>query len=212
MIGLLKGILEVRNEDHLIINVGGVGYVVHASMRTLELLPSLGEAVKLIIETHVREDMIRLYGFTTHSERDWFRLLQNVQGVGSKVALAILSALPPDVLTTAIITGDKTMVSRAPGVGPKLAARIVVELKDKAPAGDIAIGIAHFGKDNGANSLSGGANSALPEALSDAISALVNLGYGAPQARTAVLKASAEVGDEYTTATLIRLGLKALAS
>lgn len=212
MIGLLKGILEMRGDDHCILDVGGVGYVVHASMRTLELLPPLGEAVKLIIETHVREDMIRLYGFTTPLERDWFKLLQNVQGVGSKVALAILSALPPDVLTTAIITGDKTMVSRAPGVGPKLAARIVVELKDKAPAGDIAIGLSAFGNKEGDASGLTGANTALPEPIADAISALTNLGYGAPQARSAVLKASAALGDDYNTATLIRLGLKELSS
>ena len=134
MIGKLKGVVDSLHEDHLILDVHGVGYVVACSTRTLQRLPRVGEAAMLAIETQVREDAIRLFGFLSDAERDWFRLLQNVQGVGSKVALAILSILPPNELTSAIALQDKASVSRAPGVGPKLAARIVAELKDKAGA------------------------------------------------------------------------------
>src|SRR3712207_864225 len=134
MIGKLRGVIDAYGEDFVIVDVSGVGYVVHCSARTLQHLPSTGEAVTLSIETHVREDMIRLYGFRSDAEREWFRLLQTVQGVGAKVALGILSALDPGSLATAIATGDKASVARGPGVGPKLAARIVAELKDKAPA------------------------------------------------------------------------------
>ena len=134
MIGKLRGVIDSYGEDFVIVDVSGVGYVVHCSSRTLQHLPSSGEAATLSIETHVREDMIRLFGFRSDQEREWFRLLQTVQGVGAKVALGILSTLEPGALATAIGTGDKGAVSRAPGVGPKLAARIVAELKDKAPA------------------------------------------------------------------------------
>ena len=134
MIGKLKGVVDSLHEDHVILDVHGVGYVVACSTRTLQKLPRAGEAAVLAIETQVREDAIRLFGFLSDSERDWFRLLQNVQGVGSKVALAILSILPPAELSAAIALQDKVAVSRAPGVGPKLAARIVAELKDKAGA------------------------------------------------------------------------------
>jgi Holliday junction DNA helicase RuvA len=191
----------------VIIDVGGVGYLVHVSMRTLDQLPSVGEAIRLVIETHVREDMIRLYGFMTAQERDWFRVLQNVQGVGSKVALAILSALPLDVLASAILSGDKAMVARSPGVGPKLAARLVVELKDKVPAGDLAM--------RGQVVDASGYGQAfipqeMPETVADAISALTNLGYALPQAKAAVLKAGMSLGEEASTASLIRQGLKEL--
>ena len=134
MIGKLKGVIDAYGEDFVIVDVHGVGYVVHCSSRTLQNLPKVGEAAVLSIETHVREDMIRLYGFRSDPEREWFRLLQTVQGVGAKVALGILSVLDPGGLGTAIATGDKASVARAPGVGPKLAPRIVAELKDKAPA------------------------------------------------------------------------------
>src|SRR5918995_2169050 len=134
LIGKLRGVIDAYGEDFVIVDVGGVGYVVHCSTRTLQNLPSTGEAATLSIETHVREDMIRLYGFRSDAEREWFRLLQTVQGVGAKVALGILSVLDPGGLATAIATGDKASVSRGPGVGPKLAARIVAELKDRAPA------------------------------------------------------------------------------
>ena len=134
MIGKLKGVIDSYGEDFVILDVHGVGYVVQCSSRTLQKLPPPGEAAALAIETQVREDAIRLFGFLSDAERDWFRLLQTVQGVGSKVALAILGILSPGELATALATQDKTMVSRASGVGPKLAARIVADLKDKAPA------------------------------------------------------------------------------
>ncbi|MGB3390478.1 MAG: Holliday junction branch migration protein RuvA, partial [Pseudaminobacter sp.] len=135
MIGKLKGTVDEIGEDYCVVDVHGVGYVAHCSTRTLAALPDAGEAVTLFIETYVREDMIRLYGFQTTLEREWFRLLQNnVQGVGAKVALAVLSTLPPADLANAIALRDIAMVSRAPGVGKKVAERIVTELKNKAPA------------------------------------------------------------------------------
>ncbi|CAH1654706.1 Holliday junction branch migration protein RuvA [Chelatococcus asaccharovorans] len=204
MIGKLKGLVDSYGEDFVIIDVGGVGYVVHCSTRTLQNLPPAGEAATLAIETHVREDMIRLYGFRSDAEREWFRILQTVQGVGAKVALAILSVLDPGALGTAIAMADKTAVARAPGVGPKLAARLVAELKDKAPA---------FGAvDPIVASLAGAVEDRrAPQPAADAISALVNLGYGQPQAAAAIAAAMRQGGDDAPTATLIRLGLKELA-
>ena len=134
MIGKLKGVVDEVGEEELILDVGGVGYLVAASARTLRALPAVGQAAALFIETHVREDAIRLYGFLTASERDWFRLLQSVQGVGAKVALGVLGTLTGDAISAAIAHQDKAAMALAPGVGPKLAARIVHELKDKAPA------------------------------------------------------------------------------
>src|SRR6266699_2709903 len=134
MIGKLKGVIDSYGEDFVILDVHGVGYLVHCSARTLQALPAAGEAVELAIETHVREDQIRLFGFASGTEREWFRLLQTVQGVGTKVALAILSTLKPADLATAIALRDKATITRAPGVGAKVAERIVTELKDKAPA------------------------------------------------------------------------------
>src|SRR5438105_9169589 len=134
MIGKLKGIIESYGEDFIIVDVNGVGYVVHCSARTLQALPARGEPVALSIETHVREDQIRLFGFLSDVEREWFRLLQTVQGVGTKVALSVLSTLRPADLATAVAMRDKAMVARTPGVGPKVAERICTELKDKAPA------------------------------------------------------------------------------
>ena len=134
MIGKLKGLIDSYGEDYVILDVGGVGYQVHCSSRTLQALPSPGEAAVLSIETYVREDQIKLFGFRSDIEREWFRLLQTVQGVGAKVALAVLSTLPPAELANAIALRDKAAVSRTPGVGPKVAERIVTELKDKAPA------------------------------------------------------------------------------
>src|SRR3954469_6664501 len=134
MIGKLKGLIDSYGEDYVILDVGGVGYQVHCSSRTLQALPKAGEAAVLSIETYVREDQIRLYGFRTDLEREWFRLLQTVQGVGAKVALSVLATLKPAELATAIAMRDKAMVARTPGVGPKVAERIVTELKDKAPA------------------------------------------------------------------------------
>src|SRR6058998_4340355 len=133
MIGKLKGLIDSYGEDYVILDVGGVGYQVHCSSRTLQALPSPGEAAVLSIETYVREDQIKLFGFRTDAEREWFRLLQTVQGVGAKVALSVLGTLKPADLASAIAMRDKSMVARSPGVGPKVAERIVTELKDKAP-------------------------------------------------------------------------------
>ena len=134
MIGKLAGSIDSYGEDFVILDVNGVGYLVHCSGRTLQELPRGGEPAMLAIETHVREDQIRLFGFLSDVEREWFRLLQTVQGIGTKVALAILSTLKPTDLATAIATRDKAVMTRTPGVGPKVAERIVTELKDKAPA------------------------------------------------------------------------------
>jgi len=203
MIGKLKGIVDSVDDDGLILDVQGVGYLVSASARTLRALPPMGQAAALLIETHVREDAIRLYGFLTAAERDWFRLLQNVQGVGAKVALGILGALSSEALSTAIQRQDKAMLSRAPGVGPKLAARLVTELKDKAPA--------FGGVDFGPARTDAGEPSKLPKAAEDAVLALVGLGYARPQALAAVAKGFASLGAEAQTAALIRLALKELA-
>lgn len=203
MIGKLKGLIDSYGEDFVILDVNGVGYVVHCSTRTLQKLPRIGEASALAIETQVREDSIRLFGFATESERDWFRLLQTVQGVGAKVALAILSILPANDLASAIAMQDKATVSRAPGVGPKLAARIVAELKDKAPA---------FGAvDPALARLSSEEPEGAPSAARDAISALVNLGYGRPQAAAAVAESLKQLGEAAEAGALIRQGLRELA-
>lgn len=204
MIGKLKGIVDSYGEDHVILDVQGVGYVVQCSARTLQRLAKPGEAAVLAIETHVREDAIRLYGFMSDNERDWFRLMQMVQGVGAKVALAILSTLEPGALATALATNDKAAVARAPGVGPKLAQRICAELKDKAPA---------FGHvDPSVVTLAGALEDRkLPQPVADAVSALVNLGYPQAQAVAAVAAASREAGEGAGTAQLIKLGLKELA-
>lgn len=204
MIGKLKGVIDAYGEDFVIVDVHGVGYVVHCSTRTLQNLPPAGEAATLSIETHVREDMIRLFGFRSDQEREWFRLLQTVQGVGAKVALGILSTLDPGALAAAIAAADKASVARGPGVGPKLAARIVAELKDKAPAFSAV--------DPALVRLSGAieANTA-PQPVSDAVSALVNLGYAQAQASAAVAAALRQAGEEAEAKTLIRLGLRELA-
>ena len=204
MIGKLKGQIDSYGEDFVIVDVHGVGYVVFCSSRTLQALPSVGEAVTVWIETQVREDAIRLFGFRSEAEQNWFRLLQSVQGVGAKVALAIQSTLEPGALATAIATGDKAQVARANGVGPKLAQRICVELKDKAPA---------FGMvDPALIQLSGAIEAkALPRPVSDAISALTNLGYPQAQAQAAIAAAMTALGDGAETGQLIRQGLKELA-
>ncbi|CCD89129.1 Holliday junction DNA helicase ruvA [Bradyrhizobium sp. ORS 285] len=204
MIGKLKGLIDSYTEDFVILDVGGVGYQVHCSARTLQALPSPGEAATLSIETYVREDQIKLFGFRSDVEREWFRLLQTVQGVGAKVALAVLGTLPPADLANAIALRDKAAVARTPGVGPKVAERIVTELKDKAPAfADVDPGVVR---------LSGAIEeSRAPQPIADAISALINLGYGQPQAAAAIAAASRTAGDKAETAQLIRLGLKELA-
>lgn len=204
MIGKLKGLIDSYGDDFVIIDVQGVGYVVHCSSRTLQNLPPVGEAAMLAIETHVREDMIRLFGFRSDAEREWFRLLQSVQGVGAKVALGILSVLDPGHLATAIATGDKASVARGPGVGPKLAQRIVSELKDKAPAfssvDPALIRLSEAVDDRSA-----------PAPVADAVSALINLGYPQVQASAAIAAAMKHAGDEAEAKTLIRLGLRELA-
>ncbi|HWW47766.1 MAG TPA: Holliday junction branch migration protein RuvA [Xanthobacteraceae bacterium] len=204
MIGKLKGIIDSYAEDYVILDVGGVGYQVHCASRTLQALPSAGEAAVLSIETHVREDQIRLYGFRNDAERAWFRLLQTVQGVGAKVALSVLGSMTLSEIANAIALRDKAALQRAPGVGARVAERIVTELKDKVPA------IADI--DPAVVQLSGALEERrAPQAAADAVSALVNLGYGQPQASAAVALAVREAGEEAETAQLIRLGLKELA-
>jgi Holliday junction DNA helicase RuvA len=204
MIGKLKGLIDSYGEDSVIVDVNGVGYVVHCSARTLQALPPTGDPVALSIETHVREDQIRLFGFQNEIEREWFKLLQTVQGVGTKVALAILSTLKPAELATAIAMRDKAMVARTPGVGPKVAERIVTELKDKAPK--------YAALDPAVVHLAGTLEERrAPQPVADAVSALVNLGYGQPQAAAAIAAAARGAGEGAETAQLIRLGLKELA-
>jgi holliday junction DNA helicase RuvA len=203
MIGKLKGIVDSYGEDNIILDVNGVGYLVHCSARTLQALPAPGEAAILAIETHVREDQIKLFGFAAEAEREWFRLLQTVQGVGAKVALSVLGTLKSAELATAIATRDKAMVARTPGVGPKVAERIVTELKDKVPAfADVDPAMVHL-----AGALD---EKRAPKPIADAVSALVNLGYGHPQAAAAIAAASRDAGEGAETAQLIRLGLKEL--
>src|SRR5205085_1998994 len=191
-------------EDNVVLDVNGVGYLVHCSARTLQELPGTGQPATLAIETHVREDQIRLFGFRTDLEREWFRLLQTVQGVGARVALSVLATLKPGELANAIAMRDKAMVARTPGVGPKVAERIVTELKDKAPA--------YAAIDPAVVRLTGDvAEKRAPQPDSDAVSALVNLGYGQPQATAAIAAAVRAAGEGASTASLIRLGLKELA-
>jgi Holliday junction DNA helicase RuvA len=203
MIGKLRGVLDSVGKDWVIIDVGGIGYEVHCPARTLAKLPEPGKPVTLTIETHVREDAIRLFGFLSEAERSWFRLLQNVQGVGTKVALSVLGVLEPQELASAISLQDKAQVARAPGVGPKVAQRIVSELRDKAPGllagGEIGV------------QLSGGAPSREASPVPDAISALVNLGYGLADAGAAIASAAEKLGKDAKTEALIRQGLKELA-
>mgnify|MGYP000103172331 CR=1 FL=1 len=202
MIGKLKGIVDSYGDDWVIVDVGGVGYLVTCSTRTLAALAKPGEAAEVYVETVMREDAIRLYGFSSGVEKDWFRLLQSVQGVGARVALAILGTLSVADLNNAVAMQDKAMVARAPGVGPKVAGRIVSELRDKAPAvgGDVA-----FAKVSGELS-----EVKVATPTRDAVSALVNLGYGQSQAGAAVAAALKEAGEDATAETLIRLGLKEL--
>lgn len=204
MIGKLKGIIDSYGEDTVILDVQGVGYLVHCSSRTLQALPQPGEAATLHIETVVREDMIRLFGFANATEQAWFNILLSVQGVGQKVALAILSTLRPAELANAIAMKDKAAIARTSGVGPKLAERICVELKDKAPAfGTIDPAVIKLAGDVEEGKVS--------SALKDAISALQNLGYAAPQASAAIAAASKTLGENAETGALIRQGLKELA-
>jgi Holliday junction DNA helicase RuvA len=204
MIGKLKGVIESYGEDTVIVDVNGVGYEVHCSARTMQELPGIGQPTTLSIETHVREDQIRLFGFLTEIEREWFRLLQTVQGVGVKVALAVLGTLKPAELASAIAMRDKAMVARTPGVGAKVAERIVTELKDKAPA--------YISIDPALVRLSGALDDKrAPAPVTDAVSALVNLGYAQAQAAAAIAVATRSAGEGAEATTLIRLGLRELA-
>ncbi len=203
MIAKLAGLLDQVMSDGAVIDVGGVGYLVFCSTRTIGQLPPPGAATRLLVETHVREDHIHLYGFIDAVERDWFRLLTTVQGVGARLALALLSAVPPDALALAILAQDKATLARADGVGPRLAARIANELRDKV--GELAtaaptpvIGIAAV-----ANAEAG--------ATADAVSALVNLGYRRAEAFGAVAAAARKLGEAAALDTLIRAGLRELA-
>ena len=203
MIGKLKGLIDEYADGYVIVDVGGVGYEVYCSNQTLQSLPLVGEAATVLIETHVREDQIKLFGFATSLERDWFRLLTTVQGVGQKVALAILSTLKISELTSAIALQDKAMVARTPGVGPKVAQRIVSELKDKTPslaATDKAV----------ANLQAEIDAVGAPKAMAEAVSALTNLGYAQVQASAAVATVIKREGDGLGTAALIRHALKEL--
>jgi len=200
LIAKLTGLLDSQGDDWLVIDVGGVGYMVFCSGRTLSSLPSAGATVALSIDTHVREDHIHLYGFADQIERDWFRLLTTVQGVGARVALAILTVLSPDNLADAVISQDRAMLTQAPGVGPKLGQRIVNELKDRA--GDLTVvRPAAF-----AAAAEGGAAAA----IGDATSALINLGYQRAEAFGAVSEAARRLGDDPALDDLIRGGLREL--
>jgi Holliday junction DNA helicase RuvA len=193
VIAMLAGTVDHTGDDSLVVDVNGVGYLVFASSRTLAKAPSRGEPLRLLIETHVREDHIHLYGFADEAEREWFRLLTTVQGVGARIALAILSALSPEALATAIAAQDKAALTEAEGVGPKLGQRIVSELKDKV--GGIALGPA----------------APMPlAAASEAVSALVNLGYPRSDAHAAIAAASRRLGAEAALDALIRAALKEL--
>ena len=209
MIGKLRGIVDAIGEAHAIIDVNGVGYDVSCSQRTLRQM-DLGQEVRLVIDTHVREDYIRLFGFTSEVERSWFRTLQGIQGVGSKVALALLGTLSTQDLANAIALQNWAAVEETPGIGKKLAQRIVMELKDKAPALSVAglnVPVASAGK-----SKSAGTPRPEDNAAAEAISALTNLGYQPSQAAQAVAIAMGELGEGADTAKLIRRGLKELGS
>ena len=223
MIGRLTGRIAWRGADHVLIDVGGVGYVVYCSDRTLAALPAAGGAAALYTDLVVREDLLQLFGFQTMAEKEWYRLLTSVQGVGARVALAILGRLGPDGVGRAIALGDTAAVKAAPGVGPKLAARVVNELRDKAPAvmamagldaplavSDAAPAAGPAPGDSGASAVLLTAAPANPNAQADAMSALTNLGYGASEAASAVARAATETPDAPAQA-LIRAALRALA-
>lgn len=205
MIGKLKGLVDGFGDDFVHLDVNGVVYQAFCSSKTMAALPLVGHAAVVHVEMIVREDLIRLYGFYTEAEKAWFNTLVTVQGVGARVALAILSVLSPSELASAIALQDKAMVGRANGVGPKLAIRIVTELKGKIPAG------------GGIDAGTLGLQAALGEGVAagnvaDAVSALTNLGYSSAQASAAVARVIGKEGDDIATDRLIRLGLRELSS
>lgn len=195
MIAKLTGLLDALGADSVVVDVGGVGYLVHCSARTLSRCPTPGQPLSLQIETHVREQNIQLFGFFDAAERDWFRRLTTVQGVGVKVALGIQSSLNAEELVQAVVAGDTRTIARAPGVGPKLAARIAAELRESV------------GRDIGPAAPAGG-----NAAVGDAVSALVNLGYGRSEAHGAVVGAAGELGEDAPVEDLVRAGLRRLAA
>ena len=205
MIGKLKGLVDAFGDDFAHIDVQGVVYEAFCSTKTLQALPRVGEATVLHIEMIVREDLIKLYGFATEAEKAWFRLLTTVQGVGAKVALSILSTLAINELQSAVALQDKAMIGRANGVGPKLALRLVTELKGKLPVLNVA------------DAAIVGLQAAIGEGIArgpvaDAVSALVNLGYSSAQASAAVARVVGKEGDGVATEKMIRLGLRELSS
>lgn len=203
MIAYLNGKVFEITEDSVIIDVGGVGYLTFCSARTLANLPAAGDPVALQIETQFKAESLTLYGFQSAGERSWFRLLQTVQGVGARVALALLSALTPEQLSQAIMARDKAAFTQASGVGPRLAQRLVSELQNKV--GELpttpAIALPNSGPSS-ATTAGGGAE--------DAVSALVNLGYGRSEAHGAIARAAARLGNDGQVEDLIRAGLKEL--
>jgi Holliday junction DNA helicase RuvA len=201
MIAWLHGVLRLTDDDHVVVDVGGVGYHVFCSGRTMNAMPRVGDSVTLEIETHVREDHIHLFGFSETTERDWFRLLQTVQGIGARVALGILSVLSSTELFRAIVAQDHTLFTQVSGVGPKLARRVVAELKDKVPQLTAAAGAG----DSTALQTEEQASDA-----GDAVSALVNLGYGRTEAFGAVAAVASALGADASVEALIKEGLKEL--
>jgi Holliday junction DNA helicase RuvA len=203
VIARLRGRLDGIAGDHAVIDVGGVGYLVLCSARTLAALPGVGQAVDLHVETQLRAESIALYGFKEPAERVWFRLLQTVQGVGARVALGLLSVLAPDELARAVAAQDKAALSRASGVGPRLAGRIASELRERLV--DLPL----------PGTMTGAAFEAAPRVgtgpAADAVSALVNLGYGRSEAHAAIAKAAATLGEQAAADALIRTGLQELA-
>ena len=208
MIAKLKGLLDSHRDDGAIIDVGGVGYLIFASSRTLTQLGDVGARVSVHVETHVREDHIHLYGFATESEQRCFQILQTVQGVGAKAALSILSALAPDEVMQAVAAQDKAMLTRADGVGPKLAARMVNELKDKAAGWSLGAALGRAKNGAGASAPDTPVNGH----AEDAVSALVNLGYGRSDAYGAVVAAGRSLGADAALDRLISTSLRELGS
>jgi Holliday junction DNA helicase RuvA len=205
MIARLSGTLAEVGADFAVVDCGGVGYAAQCSARTLAALPPVGGAARLLVETLVRQDEIRLLGFADRAERDWYKLLVTVQGVGPRTALSILSALNPDELTQAVAAGDKASIARAEGVGPKLAARVAAELKEKA--GAMFLGTLRVAKQGAAQAAPA---EAMGKAASEAVSALVNLGYRQSEAFGAVAQAAQALGQRATLDALIKAGLKEL--
>ncbi len=201
MIAKLTGVLDSISDDGAIIDVGGVGYLVFCSARTLRAFGRGGDTISVLIETHVREDHIHLYGFAEKAEHDWFCLLTTVQGVGAKVALAILGTLTPDELSNAMMAEDKAALTRAPGVGPRLGVRILAELREKAAELSIVKHV-DFGSNKGEE----------VGAVSDAVSVLVNLGYGRSAAFKAVSQAAQALGDDSSVEGLVKVGLQELSA